>query len=83
VVGRGPDKPNKNGDPVPLAIVPGCQVLPVPQRLPAKDPGQSIPAAKQDQVSIMQKTYRAIWAGILSDETIDRESRWIERLFHA
>jgi hypothetical protein len=33
------------------------------------------------EVSALQKTYKAIWKGILSDERIEEECRWIEKLF--
>jgi hypothetical protein len=46
----------------------------------AQDPS---PSANGDPVLLMKRAYRAMWTGILSEQRIEEESRWIERLFHA
>jgi co-chaperonin GroES (HSP10) len=87
VVSRSPgylDKAPKRARPT---VIPGGRVLPELQAVPSGElvakPLQSTPSLKEDQVSLMKRTYRAIWTGILSEERIEEESRWIEKLFQA
>jgi co-chaperonin GroES (HSP10) len=72
---------------VPLTAKPGDRVIFEVQSFsgdrPVRKPLASAGPAQQDEVSLLQKTYRSIWAGILSEERIEEECRWIARLFRA